>query len=256
VAHLSRYGQWYGTAHAADRFDGGAVRSGPWHSLEDGSTVLRPPTPSGLIHVVVKSGGAGSIGIVWRGWDGKTGVRLQLDGAGARLQVIENGATKVERHDPSGGLSGDRRHTIQIQDDGQTIRIARDGRSLDALTIDDPTGSDAPEIGLTGLAGAIVVEAFEAHPRRIPWSSAIKIDLPTVARGEEVVIHEDFQYHRDDLAGGIWRRLVGKGTIRVMGAGAEMVASAENPAPGRLLYGVDWSDPGFADLTAVIVPRS
>ena len=237
-----------------DRFDGGAVRSGPWHSLEDGSTVLRPPAPSGLIHVVVKSGGAGSIGIVWRGWDGKTGVRLRLDGAGACLQVIENGATKVERHDPSGGLSADRRHTIQIQDDGQTIRIARDGRSLDALTIDDPTGSDAPEIGLTGLTGGIGVEAFEAHPRRIPWPAAIKIDLPTVARGEEVVIHEDFQYHRDDLAGGIWRRLVGKGTIRVTGAGAEMVASAENPAPGRLLYGVDWSDPGFADLTTVIVP--
>jgi hypothetical protein len=107
VAHLSRYGQWYGTAHAADRFDGGSVRGGPWHSLEDGSTVLRPPIPSGLIHVVVKSGGAGSIGIVWRGWDGKTGVSLQLDSAGARLQVIENGATKVERYASSGGLSID-----------------------------------------------------------------------------------------------------------------------------------------------------
>jgi hypothetical protein len=168
--------------------------------------------------------------------------------------VIENGATKVERYASSGGLSIDQQHTIQIQDDGQTIRIARDGRSLDALTIDDPTGSDAPEIGLTGLTGGIGVEAFEVHPRRIPWPSAIKIDLPTVARGEEVVIHEDFQYHRDDLAGGIWHRLVGRGAIRVTGAGAEMVASAENPAPGRLLYGVDWSDPGFADLTTVIVP--
>ncbi len=187
---------------------------------------------------MVKSDGAGGIGIVWRGWDGKTGVRLRLDSTGARLQVIENGTTRIERHDPSGGLNADQRHAIQIQDDGRTIRIARDGRSLDALTIDDPTGSDAPEIGFAGLTGGIAVEAFEAHPRQIPWPAAIKIDLPTVRRGEEILIHEDFQYRRDDLAGGIWRRLVGKGTIRVMGAGAEMVASAENPAPGRLLYGV------------------
>ena len=53
---------------------------------------------------------------------------IRFDNTGARLAVIEDGMTTVERHDPSGGLSADQRHAIQIQDDGRTIRIARDGQ--------------------------------------------------------------------------------------------------------------------------------
>lgn len=219
-----------------------------------------PAEPCGLISAeldVLRTGAVASL--VWRRLDADNHVRLDLRPEGLQLNVRSGGADRLGACVPTPLAPG--RHGIQVRDDGRRIVVAVDGRILDGLAIHDPVHADGGCLGFPEAAAAgVAIRRFTTCPRRIPVPPALAVPLPWVPQGSTVLVADHFAGSCADLdgqplaGGGVWRRLVGRGGIGSDGSGAVVSAGPGRPAPGRTLYGLDWPDPDFADLEAVIVP--
>lgn len=234
-----------------------------------GARIVRSPglaagaatsTPFGLLCAevdVVRADATATL--VWRSLDAANHVRLDLGPDGLRLRVRCNGADRLagsvaERLSPG-------RHSLQIRDDSRRIAVALDGRRLDGLDVEEHAHADGVWPGLSKIASSgLFFPRIDVFPRRIAVPDSLAVCPPLVRRGASPVVTERFSAVCADLegrlaaGGGPWRRLVGNGRIGSDGSGALVSAGPEDPAPGRTLYGIDWPDPAFADLEAVIVP--
>ncbi|NYZ16250.1 hypothetical protein HL658_27225 [Azospirillum sp. RWY-5-1] len=221
---------------------------------------VTPTEPCGLISAELEVLRAGAVAsLVWRSLDAGNHVRLDLRPEGLRLHVRNGGTDRLAASVPNALTPG--RHSVQLRDDGRRIAVAVDGQRLDGLSIDDPVHAGGGCLGYPDAAAAgMAVRRFTAYPRRIPVPAALAVPLPWVPQGSVSLVAERFAGPCADLdgqplaGGGAWRRLVGEGGIGSDGSGAIVQAGPDRPAPGRTLYGIDWPDPDFADLEAVIVP--
>jgi hypothetical protein len=92
-------------------------------------------------------------------------------------------------------------------------------------------------------------------------SALATVDLAPTSMGTRIVLRDGFEGPSADLSEPrgpslpSWRREIGRGAFHLTGQGAaRVVASPENPCPGRTAYTVEWPSPGFADLQVTITP--
>ena len=289
-AHVARYAAlsaWYGTAHAADRLTGDGplaasdsetgtswqVLAGNPERSADGARAqsgfslacLAAETPMGLIHAVATlPAGDGSGGIVWRLSDAQSYLCLSLSRRGCALVTVAGGArqTLVSCALPEAEL--DQPMAVQIRDDGARIDVAVNGTPLLQIA---PPAEALPACNGVGIffdtadGASPCIRDFEAHPRAVALPAGLPFAPPWSKDGTAAVISDDFAAQRGDFAGyqspngAVWSRIMGDAAFTLSGdGGVRVIASAEAPAVNRTAFGIDWPDPDFADLTAVILP--
>lgn len=286
VEQVEALSRWYGTAHAADRLtssgpiEGVAAEvGGGWTSAmggielsEDGAralgregvAVLQPVAATGLVHAVVSTPLEGDeAGLAWRYRDASNHYRCTVDHGGmVRVQLILEGVTtelaasRIEEHRP------DAAHSLQLTDDGTTLRCAIDGRGAFEKPIDLEHFGDAFGVGVWLSGEGARVRDFEAHPLEVDLSGIVALPAPWQESGDRVVVRDDFDGPAGELAGRTttegertWRRAFGAGRLLVTGQSSVAVdASIERPNPGSTAYLVDWEHPGFVDVSVDVTP--
>lgn len=285
VADVPLLARWSGTAHVADTLCGAgdlvgspAEAGGRWSGMPGafhrtpegavavgaGEAVVRSAEPAGLLHLLAESHGGG-VTMLWRHQDAGNTWSLHLDPDGCRIEIQEGGAVKASRSFHKRGIGVGRTTAVQIVDDGHRVEISLDGERIPDLDLEDPTHAEAGGVGIgTDGAAAAVVRRFEVHARHVAVPEELLLPAPWSASGDLVVVDETFDERRSDLdgyrgAGGhVWHRLCGSDLVTLDGGGrgARVAASGERPVRRRLAYGIDWPDPGFADIETIIVPPS
>lgn len=287
VAAVPEWSTWFGTAHGADSLRGQgpiagseAEIGGRWYApaggfertsaglraVADNSTaILRPPTPTGLAHVVIHCGSrGGSMSLFWRFLNAENFWRVTLSGDCCTLARSTDGECVDLARSSLTNLRSNFSHSLQILDDGRQIGLHLDGELLFGGRFEDPALNSATGVGL-GIScsdGDIILENFEAHPRSCALPSVLDMGPPWLRLGHQVVVGEDFEGQARDLdgkqsttGGSTWQRTIGVGEIRVTGAGSGKVkASTREPNPGRTVYTIEWLSPDFADLEMEITP--
>ena len=288
VGVLPEFGQWYGSAHAADLLVGEgplhlspAAKGGCWEVVEGafqrcerGATgpgapstvVLDGGSSSGLIHLLVETDAkpVGEVGVVWRFQDGDNYWCFVASSQGCRLALREGGRWSRFPWSKGGRLLPHAVNALQVADDGETIRLHLNGDLVYGMALTDGRLQEATGVGIhaTGGDGGTRLRAFEAHPREIPIPGGLDFDAHRLRLGAREVVREDFEGSPADLAGHSstvgarrWRRDVGHGVIELTGQGSARVSgSPQRPCPGRTVYTVEWSNPEFADVEATITP--
>jgi hypothetical protein len=288
VGQIEEYRSWFGGAHAADAFDGGghllgttADVGGGWQvwNAASGSpedvlpkadatevAFLDPKVDSGLIHASLTHAMSRGyiVGIMCRGVDAKSCLRLELSDTSAVLALVIGGSREVLASRKLGDPRGDGVRYLQILDDGLRLRAYVDGEPLADALIEEPRLNGATNVGVfsggAGIASA-GFRRFEAHPRLVRLPAAFDMGAPWMRRGTKIVIADDFSAGSGDLDGRVvsnvvcWQRVMGEGYIDVSGnRSARVRASREAPCPGRTAYCLDWSNPDFAELEVTITP--
>jgi hypothetical protein len=173
--------------------------------------------------------------------------------------------------------------TLQVQDDGTTIRIALDGIPLFDAPCDDTRLAGETGVGLY-LAGPDAPSGFrrfEAHPRPVPIPEALRPGAPwrapatcpvfrspsragtprANAPADPAPLHErpldEGPLDGQPVAEGgpCWTRSLGRGRFDVDADGSIRVrASLQRPNPGRTAYSIPWPHTRLADLRVEITP--
>lgn len=286
VAELREWRQWCGGAMAADKLDGeGAVagsgelfgrswehgagslrRSGRGAVTDgmEGACGLHLPSPIGLVRCGVRhDGGEGNhVALRWRMRDTASYWEVRLGLGRSELSLMLNGSRELlASADRSSEGPGD----LQIVDDGRMIVISLNGRRLFERQIEDDRLADATAVAIAlqdGGGDRVSAGPFEAHARAVALPRELDFGPPWFRTGSSLLIEDDFsgeagglQGRRTTLGGKFWQRLFGAGYFDVTGAGSVKVrASRENPAPGRVMYAVDWDCGEFADIEVTITP--
>jgi len=280
VARLGRFGEWYGSAHAADRLAGtgdfasGTDVGGRWQVLSGGfkrtaagSTpsgeslaVLKPDTQTGLIHVLCDFGtGSAKAGIVWRARGFRDHWALSLGKEGASLSLAEDGTCSNIAADHEHAARPGFRHALQVLDDGQTMRCFLDGELLFGGPVSDARLGDETGVGMSA-DGDVALRSIEAHPRQIPLPGCLDLGSLWSRSGEQIADEDGLSGNGQDLAGSVtrggkrWARVHGEGQFLRQSWGAAVKASVARPNPGRTLYTVDWDYPEFADVEVTLTP--
>ncbi len=289
-AHVARYAAlsaWYGTAHAADRLTGEGRLAGSaseagaeWRALAgdptrsvDGARAgagfsmacLAADTPAGLIHAVVTiPEGNGKAGIVWRLADAGNYLCLSLSRHGCEIAMAAGGEHTALQSCSLAEAGAHQPMSAQIRDDGNRVDVSVNGYPV--LQITPPSKAHPAGYGVGILFDAPegaspCIRDLEAHPRAVDLPAGLPFAPPWSKDGAVAVIADDFAAQRGDFAGyrspngAVWSRIMGDAHFTLAGdGGVTVVASAEAPAVNRTAYGIDWPDPEFADLSAVILP--
>jgi hypothetical protein len=288
VEQIPALGEWYGTAHAADRLQGHgpldgteAEVGGQWTLLKGGFrrtpggasptegenlAVLDPGQPSGLVHLLVENNAPreAEAGFMWRVQDQDNLWSLGISQAGCRLRLKLNGLwTEIAASD-QWSLQPGIIHSLQALDDGQTFSLYLDGQLLFDRSFDDGRLGSATGVGIlaTTAQDGLHFRDFEAHPRTVPLPAEFDFAGPWNRKGSDIVVADDFSGPAGDLAGRattsgdrVWHRVMGGGHFELTGNAAVKVrGSVESPNPGRTAYILNWKEPGFADLQVDITP--
>jgi hypothetical protein len=284
VDYLPHFSAWYGSAHAADAFDGagGLDRStaevgGAWRTDEGGfllgqeglrpsssggnRAILDPGSSSGLVHVLCTPGDADcAAGLTWRYRDQRNFWQFLLAGSRCELAVMIDGAQETIAAEQQAALAIRRPHSIQILDDGAQIGVSLDGQLLFGRRFSDRRLADATGAGILA-SGDITLSRFEAHPRQVALPAVLDCGKPWLRKGERVVVADDFSGKAGSLAGRktpvgqkVWSRDIGVGTMTVTDGAVKIEATAQQPNPGRTAYMFDWDNPDFADVQVSITP--
>jgi hypothetical protein len=289
VGHLTDYEDWYGGAHAADRFgtkDANPARTAPiggnWKTWRlntvevalsppgTGATmvnVLDPGTPSGLVLVETAATHdfPARFGLVFRCLDEQNHWRVELRENRCELILMISGDRQLIVTRDLGEPNESRIRRLQVIDDGQCLMAYADGEPLLDTWIADERLSDATRVGLLTPDAEMsenMLGRFEAHPRRVRLPDIFDMGAPWFRKGIDVAIADDFTGAPGDLngrstsvGGRVWNRIIGEGIIDVTGATAARVrASVDAPCPGRTAYCVDWHHPEFIDVEVTITP--
>jgi hypothetical protein len=287
VADITEWDAWFGTAQAADELLGAGELAatatdvgGRWQTVagqfertpagtvatrEGSLAIVRPASPSGLVHVVVdaKNGEGDSVSLVWRYTDPDNLWRMTLSAAGSELAVHENASVSRLAFDERIRLRTDRAQSLQVLDEGHRVSVFVDGALLFGQRFGDQRLTHAAGVGIASHAanGARFLR-FEAHPRECRLPAALDQGAPWWRRGTQEVVTDRFDGPARDLegkttttGGKVWRRIFGTGSIDVTGQdSAKFRATPDEPSPGRLIYAIDWDNPEFADLEIQITP--
>jgi hypothetical protein len=287
VEQIPELASWYGTAHAADRLLGNGLldgseseRGGVW-SVYDGSykltasgaspadldslAVLRPATPSGLIHTLIQTSETiTDSSLIWRFQDESNCWRFLLKKDACQLQIKEDGVWTSVAASDEWCLEPNFTNSVQVLDDGETFSLYLNGKLVFNTWFTDKRLQNATGVGFSATEANpnLYVRAFEAHPKSVPIPPVLDLGSPWLADGTQAVLTDDFVGEARDLAGKltstgdkVWRKEMGAGLIELTGSGrAKVRASVQNPNPGRTAYTIDWDYPEFADLQVDITP--
>jgi hypothetical protein len=288
VVDVASFGHWYGSAHAADSLCGDGplqataadtgehwtVLQGRFRRTRDGLVAetaenvasLFPAQPSGLIHLLVRTGATrdASVGLMWRIQDKDNLWCLDLDGNRCRIGVLQQGAWSWLPSTREHRLPANVMNSIQVSDDGESLRLYLNGDLLFGTTFSDDRLQDATGIGVhvTGDVTSVSLHSFEAHARSIPIPDEFELGERLFPFGSRTIASDEFAGVDGDLAGRLtpiggqqWRRLIGRGCIRMDGIGtARVQGTVDQPCPGRTAYTIDWPTPNFADVAVTITP--
>jgi hypothetical protein len=289
VASLEGYDSWCGGAHAADRLTGDgdldgsqAETGGTWRVFAgqvrraadgaSGSTgntmsVLRPVSPTGLIHAVASPGlgEQGRVGLIWRFVDERNHWRMEVGRRKHEVIHVVEGERQVVASTDFPGSAGNRAHRIQVLDDGRHMMAYIDGEPLVAGYVKDARLQDATGVGILlddTASGMGSLSSFEAHQRSIELPKSLTMESPWFRKGTRLVVADDFEGQPEDLEGRAtplggrrWSRAMGTGVIETTGSGsARIKGTVQVPCPGRTAYCIDWEHPDFADLEVIITP--
>lgn len=280
VADVPEWTPWYGTAHAADRLGAGEIVSGAMAEIggtwqccvpsgsnaraegEGYRAVLRPATPSGLVHVVIEPGADApwAVGLVWRYLDENNHWAVTVGPAGAELIACVDGRRSTVARDERSPVAG-RVQSLQVVDEGHRFSVFLQGHLLFGKRFADDWLQAATGVGVDRRQEGRL-RAFEAHPRECRLPQALDQGSPWSRTGLRTVVTEDFEGPARDLSGKqtstggkTWEQLLGSGRIDVTGDGSARVrATVARPSPGRHACAVDWDYPEFADLEVEITP--
>jgi hypothetical protein len=270
AAVLPDLARWPGTAHAADRLRGsgtfdraesgqtwevsaeGAARSacGLRTKVPDTLLLIDPGAPSALVRMRRGAPTETWPALVWRARPGGDHLRLSVHDGLAHLVCRRNGGDDVLAEGPMTADAG----ALEITDDGGVVRASVDGVTVLAVAV-EKAATDATAVGLLAHEPAeYSVCDLEAHPTEVAVPAALHLPAAQWRAGDRVVVTDDFSGEADDLAGrlvetGAWVRRSGHGRFALDGG----LVVAE--APDRTVYTVPWPHPGFADVTARVVPR-
>jgi hypothetical protein len=285
IGEMPEFASRFGTAHAADTLTGiGALVDGigtdvAWRMLRgeiQRSTrgalgqakyclaTLHPDRPSGLIHALcMTSDSLATAGLAFRVLDAENFWLLKVSTDHCSLLRVENGITTEVAQDAKHCLICHTEHSIQILDSHQQIGCFLDGHRLFDSWFDDEALQNSTGVGIwfEGESG-VWLRDFEAHAREIPFPRSVSFEPHWCRSGFRTVFHDDFVGIAGDLAGraprhgeGLWERTVGVGQIDIKApGGAHVRGTVQRPHPGRTFYTLPWSEPGFADLEAMIIP--
>jgi hypothetical protein len=289
VASLEGYESWCGGAHAADRLTGNgdldgslAETGGTWRVFlgkiwrgADGATrstgssmsVLRPVSPTGLIHAAASPGmeDQGRVGLIWRFVDERNHWRMEVGRGKYEVILVVEGERQVLASTDFPDSAGNSVHRIQVLDDGRHMMAYVDGVPLVDGYIKDMRLEGATGVGILlddPSRGEGTISSFEAHPRSIEMPKSLSFESPWFRKGTCVVAADDFSGQPEDLEGRStpvggrpWSRTIGSGLIGTTGSGAARIkGTVRVPCPGRTAYCIDWEHPDFADLEAIITP--
>jgi hypothetical protein len=288
VATLPAFGQWYGSAHGADRLVGGgslhtsgADKGGTWTvsegklnrteqgviaAEEQNLAMVMLPSPSGLVHVLVQTGNQASpaAGIVWRARDAENYWQFAVDSERCELSIKEHGVISKFPISREFRLAPNSWNSLQVFDDGENFRLYVNGDLVFGTSFSDRRLGDACGAGVFMAGGTAqgVIRSFEAHPREMSIPAAFDLGEPWLEHGQRIVVADDFSGEGADLSGRVcpsgqqqWRKEIGQGIFRLTGTNAaKVVGTVQEPCPGRTAYTVDWSNPAFADVSVKITP--
>ncbi len=261
-------GLWTGSSGAFRRTPQGCVPSGA------GLVLLAPFVASGLIHAVIEAADQpGAVTLVWRAVDADHCWQLRLEEGHCTVEERRAGTVRLLHPVQDRGLRPGCVSHLQVTDEGTRIQIMLDGEELCTFSSEDRLESAWPIDGRrVGLAadgpGQSLIRQFEAHPRAVPIPPVLCMAAPWVEDGTCTLVEEDFSGPpHDDLDGYIsrglggrtagklvWRKLMGVDRMALDGHGVQVIASPAKPVRRRLAYGIDWACPGFADLSAILLP--
>lgn len=146
--------------------------------------------------------------------------------------------------------------TLMIQDDGNTILVAVDGRQVlgGPLEAEPVAAARGVDLGPGWDRDALIVV-----PRQVSLPNHLQMGriwrpepcrsvTSDPLRGEgELVDHTS--------RGSRWRQVEGKGTVHLGPDGAQVNASHDRPSPGRSLFTLPWSHPGVEVSVTITPPR-
>ncbi|MEZ5815613.1 MAG: oxidoreductase [Hyphomicrobiaceae bacterium] len=285
VARSDEWREWYGSAHAADALWGRGElmegdRGGAWQSLGgelrrtargvstsgdvgEGSAVLSPLRPSGLVHAsVVVETPNDRVALLWQTSLQGDGWRLEAWMGGCRLVRRRGGRDAVIAEDASHRLFGGRWHSLQVLEGFGEICCSVDGKPLFGGGLPAGTTGEGTGIGLWLKGAGARVSMIEAHPPEVEPPTCLGFDPPWRREGDRLVYADDFKHAPGELAGletgigkGCWQRTLGNGSFIADGHGrARVMASVATPNPGRTVYTLPWAFQDFADLEVALTP--
>jgi len=281
---------WFTSALAADRQLGQPLSGaeadvgGSWVKTADGSTILTPPQSVGLLHATFGPEPGPRV-VTWRHDGERTGWFFTIDGTETKAEIRHDGKTVrtiTAAANPGTGWA----RTVQILDDGFTVRITVDG--LTAIHLTDADAVLPPADGGSPLASngfgltwdSVVAQSIEGHPQAVSLPAELVGAESWQHAGQTVIVDDDFAVSESergqDLAtrsvgnGDRWERTVGPLPYRLDGDGAlvdadavpwstpgrlqDKLASIARPAGRRTAYTLPWSHPEYADIATRIVP--
>ena len=225
---------------------------------------LTLPWPAGLVRVVLDTAARvhpdARAALVWRA--GRAGAwRVSVWGDRAELAHTDQALEAADRDgdEPptwdlvaSGPthLGAGAERSLQVVDDGRRFGVHLDGQLLFDGWFDDERGADQLGVGVVlGEAVGVTARAFRALPREVPVPPELDLQAAWCRRGAREVLVDDV--HRSPrraerpVVSAPWGRAAWNAPVT---GAARVVAGLDRPNPGRTLYTVAWSEPGFADL--------
>ena len=299
VAQVPAWSAWYGSAHVADALVGDGLfrqrhaetggtwtlQSGEFELTEQGmrakagnsEIALTAPSPSGLIHVVIRtSKDVTRMGIRWRMLDASHYWEFTADSRACRLYLHQEGLHQEDLYQESlhqeaiaiselWHLEANKIHSLQIVDNAQTFRLYLDGELVFNKAFNETRLQEATGIGLVAAAAnhQQFFSAFEAHPRALPIPSVLDVGSPWQAAGDRLIAADDFtgksqllEERKTSVGSFAWQKTLGQGVVITAEdiAAAEVKASIQCPNPGRTAFTIPWKSDRLADLQVDIVP--
>lgn len=253
-------GLWQGAGF--ERSPGGAR---PW--APEALSFMDPGASTSLVHAMIHASSASRpSGLAFRIVNPDHLWALFAGPNGCELRIRESGrwSTIAQGQPP---LHADRPNSVQIVDHGPEFAITVNGAMAFNRRFLDPRHNAGTGVGICAASPGepAFITDFEAHPREVPLPPELDLGPPPTPRVPDtlqVIIRDDFsgtqadlEGHRTTVGDQVWRKDLGRGSFEVTGNGsARVVASIGVPSPGRTLYTVPWSDPGFADLDVEMTP--
>jgi hypothetical protein len=286
IARVPDLAQWCGTAFAADTLLGeGALEaqpaerggvwtilSGPLQRTAEGLAAqasqagaeLRGTTECGLLHALVRLGPSGDgVAVTWRGEEDGC-LAFEIDAAGCSLVRWKAGNRELLARGKSETLASGEVLAVQVNDYDGAVECSVGGVHEISAQVAQASGRSAHGVGVRFAAagGQARVSHLEAHAGRVRMPQELDLGTIDFPPPSCVRMRETFEGSARSLegkalteGGRTWRRLIGRGAIRVLGDGsARVAASAAEPNPGRTAFGFDWDEPDFVELEMRLTP--
>ena len=278
------FASWYGTAQSADDLTGGsgsisgrtADIGGSWTlasgtitldangAKAGGAAVATLPSAAvcGLVKATIKTGASpGIIYILFRAQDANNCLLVRLTSTVVALYRKESGTLTEYASTGAYHLAANSTHTVQIIDDGKTVRCFFDNNEFPgaggiATTLFATETRVGVQMGTT--ASDTWLQDIEAHPLAVTIPADMRLTAPYETTGQTAVVTENFAGAAADLDGKTtttgslaWRKETGSGDIDLDGSGAALVDAANLD---DAFYTIPWTDTNFADLEVAHTP--